>query len=310
MFIGSSGDAFLSSDFRDVLTTGDFSGSVCPHKVNAQTRLTRTSGVDLNTEQETLTAAVVQCRRSGRASGCKEPSSIRDYAVPSRSRGFLNLVIDIFSEILLKQGLMKTSAPVRTRNQSVSINLEKSLSRYALATAGLAAVAAIPTTAKADFSGYYAPPNWTLQNTGDSNGFVDTSGAPASITLHGGSSGSGNAGDTDFTIAAAASGLLSFNWSYFSTDTGTYDSAYFLLNGVPTFLADNGSQGSGTFSIAVSAGNIFGFRVHTEDNLFGDGELTVSNFSAPVPEGSTLSLFALGAAGVMVLMRRRAQAAV
>jgi len=51
----------------------------------------------------------------------------------------LNLVIDIFSEILLKEGLMKTSAPVRTRNQSVSINLEKSLSRYALATAGLAA---------------------------------------------------------------------------------------------------------------------------------------------------------------------------
>ena len=203
---------------------------------------------------------------------------------------------------------MKTSSPTRTRTQSVSINLEKSLCRYALATAGLAAVA-MPATAKANFSGYYAPGNWTLQNTGDSNGFVDTAGAPASITLHGGSSGTGGPGDTDFTIAAAASGLLNFHWSYFSTDSGTYDSAYFLLNGVPTFLADNSSQGSGDFSIALTSGSIFGFRVSTADNLFGDGELTVSNFSAPVPEGSTLSLFALGALGVTMLMRRRAQAA-
>ena len=203
---------------------------------------------------------------------------------------------------------MKSSAPARTRKQSVSTNLEKSLSRYALATAGLAAVA-MPGAAKADFSGYYAPGNWTLTNTGDSNGFVDTSGAPASITLHGGSSQSGNPGDTDFTIATAAAGPLSFHWSYFSTDTGTYDSAYFLLNGKPTFLADNGSQGSGDFSIALSNGDILGFRVHTADNLFGDGELTISEFSAPVPEGSTLALLALGALGVAMVMRRRAQAA-
>ena len=206
------------------------------------------------------------------------------------------------------QRLMKASAPTRTRNQSVSINLEKSLSRYALATATIAAVA-IPAAAKADFSGPYAPGNWTLTNTGDSNGFVDTAGAPASITLHGGSSQSGNPGDTDFTIAAVASGPLNFHWSYFSTDSGTYDSAYFLLNGVPTFLADNGSQGSGNFSIALTSGSIFGFRVHTADNLFGDGELTISQFSAPVPEGSTLSLLALGALGVAMVMRRRAQAA-
>lgn len=204
---------------------------------------------------------------------------------------------------------MTTSAPTRTRTQSVSTSLEKSLSRYALATATIAAVA-LPAAAKADFSGYYDPSHWTLTNTGGStNGFVDTSGAPASITLHGGSSQSGTPGDTDFTIASAATGLVSFNWSYFSTDTGTFDSAYFLLNGKPTFLADNGHQGSGTFSMAVSGGDIFGFRVHSVDNLFGDGELTVSSFNAPVPEGSTLSLLALGALGVTAVMRRRAQAA-
>ncbi|PYL16877.1 MAG: PEP-CTERM sorting domain-containing protein [Verrucomicrobia bacterium] len=204
---------------------------------------------------------------------------------------------------------MKILASTRTRAQSVSNNLEKSLSRYALATATIAAVA-IPAAAKADFSGYYAPANWTFQNTGGStDGSVDTSGAPASITLTGGNSQSGTPGDTNFTIAAGASGLVSFHWTYSSMDSGTYDSGNFLLNGNPTFLADNGSQGSGDFSIAVSGGNIFGFNVHSMDNLFGPGVLTISNFSAPVPEGSTLSLFALGALGVMMVMRRRARAA-
>lgn len=199
---------------------------------------------------------------------------------------------------------MKASAS--RRNRSVSVSLEKSLSRYALATAGLAAVA-IPAAAKADFSGPYAPPNWTFENTGTSNGFVNTSGAPASITLTGGNSGSG-AGDTNFTIAAVASGLLSFNWSYSSSDSLSYDTGNFLLNGSPTFLANN-SGGSGMFSIPLTSGDVFGFNVHSMDNAFGPGVLTVSNFNAPVPESSTLALFALGSVGVLVLLRRRGHSA-
>lgn len=207
------------------------------------------------------------------------------------------------------QKLMKTSAPTRTRNQSVSNNLEKSLSRYALATATIAAVA-IPAAAKADFSGPYAPANWTFQNTGGStDGSVDTSGAPASITLTGGNSQSATPGDTNFTIAAVASGLVSFHWSYSSIDSGTYDSANFLLNGKPTFLADNGSQGSGDFSMTLSGGDVFGFNVHSADNSFGAGVLTISNATFPIPEGSTLSLLALGAVGVVMVMRRRARSA-
>ena len=136
--------------------------------------------------------------------------------------------------------------------------MENSLSRYALATASLAAVA-IPAAAKADFSGPYAPANWTFQNTGGStNGSVDTSGAPASITLTGGSSQSGVAGDdTNFTIAAVASGMVSFDWNYSSSDSSSYDTGNFLLNGSPTFLANN-NGGSGFFSIAVTSGNVFG----------------------------------------------------
>jgi len=194
---------------------------------------------------------------------------------------------------------------IASRKQPISKGLEKSFSRYALATAGLA-VASIPAVAKADFSGPYAPANWTFGNTGGStNGMVDTSGAPASITLTGGSSGSGSSGTTNFTIAAVASGTLNFHWSYSSSDSGSYDIGNFLLNGNPTFLAANNSQGSGDFSIALNAGDVFGFQVFSADNLFGAGILTISNFSAPVPEPATIALFALGAAGVGLLLRRR-----
>jgi len=207
---------------------------------------------------------------------------------------------------------MKAPTLTRKRNQSVSINLEKSLSRYALATATIAAVA-IPVAAKAQepdtFSGPYAPASWSFSNTGGStNGNVNTAGAPASITLTGGSAGPG-AGTTNFTHAAVASGLVTFNWTYSSTDTGTYDGANFLLNGVTTLLANNATQGSGTFSIAVNAGDIFGFQVFSTDNFAGPGVLTVSNFNAPVPEGSTLALLALGAVGVVMVVRRQARSA-
>lgn len=205
---------------------------------------------------------------------------------------------------------MKTSALTHKRNHSVSTNLEKTLSRYALATASLAAVA-IPAAAKADlddFSGPYAPANWTFMNTGGStDGNVNTSGAPASITLTGGNSGSLTSGTTNFTIAAVASGMLSFDWNYSSSDSSSYDVGNFLLNGTPTFLANN-NGGSGTFTIALNAGDVFGFQVFSQDNQLGPGVLTIANFSAPVPEGSTLALFALGAVGILIVMRRRTQA--
>jgi len=153
-----------------------------------------------------------------------------------------------------------------------------------------------------------APPpygNWTFQNTGGStNGNVNTSGAPASITLTGGSTGNGF-GTTDFTIAAPVSGMLSFNWNYTSSDTGTYDGFNFLLNGSPTLLATNDTQGSGTFTISLNAGDVFGFEIYSQDNLFGPGVVTISSFTAPVPEPSTISLLALGAVGVGILLRRR-----
>ena len=48
----------------------------------------------------------------------------------------------------------------------------------------------------------------------------------------------------------------------------------------------------------VLAGDSFGFRIFTVDNLFGRASVTISNFSAPIPEPSTvLSLLVLGGLG-------------
>ena len=175
--------------------------------------------------------------------------------------------------------------------------------------AALAALLIVaPTAAYADFSGAYAPGNWTI-STGTGDGSVDTSGAPASVRLIGADNGE-DGSNTDFTIAAAGTGLWSFNFVWDNQDSdNVFDSGGFLLNGV--FTAYGGADTSGSQTpIAVAAGDIIGYRVNCSDCIFGRGVLTISNFSAPtaqaaVPEPGTLLLVAVGAAGSLALARRR-----
>jgi hypothetical protein len=82
-----------------------------------------------------------------------------------------------------------------------------------------------------------------------------------------------------------------------------------LVNGVGTIplnlFPSGGTTQSGTSTFNVLAGDSFGFRIATEDNTFGPGSVTISNFSAPgpmaptpVPEPSAvLSLLVLGGLG-------------
>ncbi|QVL53343.1 MAG: hypothetical protein KFB97_02815 [Cyanobium sp. M30B3] len=167
-----------------------------------------------------------------------------------------------------------------------------------------------------DFAGVYAPANWTFTSDpalGD--GSVDISAAPAAITITGSDNGEilfddeGNAiffvnVNTDYTIAAAASGPVSFDWSYSSSDEEVYDGFGYLLNGTFTQLAVNNSQGTGFSQFNVLSGDTFGFRVFATDNQLGPGIATISNFSAPVP--GPLPLLGVGAAfGYSRRLRRR-----
>jgi hypothetical protein len=166
-----------------------------------------------------------------------------------------------------------------------------------VAAAGLLAVAG---AANAQFSGPYAPANWTL-NPNAGNGTASNDGTTLVLT---GTDGANTGGqNTDYTIAAIASGTWSFDWKYSSTDVGTFDTGGYLLNGVYTQLAANNSQGGGSASIPVLAGDIIGYRVFSADGIFGEGVLSVTNFKAPIPAPASLALLGMG--GLVAARRRR-----
>jgi hypothetical protein len=174
--------------------------------------------------------------------------------------------------------------------------------------AGLSLVLFSIHSARADFSGYYAPGNFTLTNT-NADGSV-TSAAPFGITVFGGANASGNPGTTDFTITAPATGTVMFNWAYSTTDIPLLDDAGYLLNGTYIELAPADGL-SGPFAFPVMAGDVFGFRVETVDNTEDRGAFTITNFSGPaaVPEPSAVTLTAAGAVllgvGAIRTSRRR-----
>jgi hypothetical protein len=146
-----------------------------------------------------------------------------------------------------------------------------------------AIVAMNPTESLAiNFSGSYAPINWTLTNT-NANGSVNTASAPTSINVTGGNAVFGGFGSTSYTVTAAGSGTVTFNWSYSTPDTNaSFDPLFRVLNGSKTTLfARSVKTGSGTDSFTVATGDVFGFGIDTIDNSFGAGSTTFSNFSAP-----------------------------
>ena len=210
-----------------------------------------------------------------------------------------------------------------------------------LVSAMLVAAIAIgaPSIAVADFSGSYALDNWTVANTNANGSVVPSTGTATSITITGGDNGSFAPGATDFTIAAAAAGTVSFSWSYSSVDSNTFDLGGYcklidstlppcaLDVGNVDSLADNlvllatndDSGASGTFSATVAGGEVFGFSVVTADNFGGPGVLTISEFSAPepatgnqeveaptqIPVPATLGLLALGVTAARLTWTKR-----
>ena len=152
----------------------------------------------------------------------------------------------------------------------------------------LAFLLPLVNTASAQFSGSYAPANWTTVTPPPSNGNVNTTSAPASIVITGSNAATQtNNVDVDYTITTVSAGSWSFSWAYHTNDTDsdpTWDIAGVLINGTFTQLSNNtgGINQSGTYNGAsVPAGTVIGFRVRAVDNLMGTATLTISNFSAP-----------------------------
>jgi hypothetical protein len=128
----------------------------------------------------------------------------------------------------------------------------------------------------AQFSGLFAPANWNFNSTtigGD--GYVNVSGAPASIIL----SGSDNGGSSccsqyeQYSITIPSNGKISFDYNHSNPDI---DDAQYIINGIATNITTNGS--GSLANIVVNSGDVFSFRVTNNDNCCGRGVLTISNF--------------------------------
>jgi len=85
-------------------------------------------------------------------------------------------------------------------------------STVSLQLAVVLSFAAVPH-AKASFIGVYAVDMFTLSNT-NANGSAITPDGGLSLLLTGGNTGSGLSGTTGFTVAAAASGVVEFQFSF------------------------------------------------------------------------------------------------
>jgi len=142
------------------------------------------------------------------------------------------------------------------------------------------------------FQGSFAPVNWVTTNN-NSNGSVNTTAAPCSITLNGSNNFSGVAGSIDYTATFSSCSTVSFTYNVTHPDCGADDVRY-AINGVFTTITSCNASGN-VGPLTIPAGGTFTFSISTIDNIFGAPTATFSNFVVtgdlivPVPNLASLT---------------------
>lgn len=146
---------------------------------------------------------------------------------------------------------------------------------------------------KAQFSGAFAPTNWSLVTTSaSSSAIVDISAAPTSITFTGNNSDAGDCcglyDDYQVTLPPVCqdSVTLSFTYDFNQPDIESFS---YVIDGVSTFVTD--MTETGTLTIDIANATTFAFRIVSDDDCCGAGVLTISNLvyytqdiTAPIPD--------------------------
>ena len=158
-----------------------------------------------------------------------------------------------------------------------------------------------PAALLSEFEGQFAPLQWTVSNQ-NANGNVNTSNAPASITITGADGATGS-GTTDYSIVMPVSGTLSFNWNYSTNDGPQYDNPRFVYNGVEFeftgFNTSAGNMQSGSMTFSVAAGATVALRMFSVDNFGGPGTVVISNFAVATPAVGPSLLWTASAGGAI-----------
>lgn len=146
----------------------------------------------------------------------------------------------------------------------------------------LSALMGAGIAAQAQFSGYFAPANWTQSSTGSTlDASIDVSGAPASITIFGSDDDSGDEGEIFYSIVLDDAQTISFDFDITHTDECCDDFRIYQNTSIISSFA--GTQ-TGSFTYDFSAGDLLQLSVYSSDNVAGALDVTISNLNdEPLP---------------------------
>ncbi|MGK0386287.1 MAG: hypothetical protein ACI849_000896, partial [Patiriisocius sp.] len=103
---------------------------------------------------------------------------------------------------------------------------------------------------------------------------------PSTLAVVGGNNGSNNSGTTTMQVSITQTVNVSFDWLFESPDNAGFDDFGYTLNGAFTNLSNGAAYpASANSSLLLNNGDVFGFTVNTDDNLFGAATSSITNFS-------------------------------
>ena len=135
---------------------------------------------------------------------------------------------------------------------------------------------------------------------------LDTSSTPTSLLLSMDNTGSTGLNTLAFTAVvplSATAGLVSFDYNYVENFDSFLATANFGYTKNSTLTLITAASGSSSYSFSVDPGDTFGFVLNS--SYYSQASVTITNFSAPVPEPSVLALLATGFAGILGMRRSR-----